>query len=250
MFGGAMLPMSLAKTRKSKGDKGRNAEKASNELSNLFAAPKSKKDSATSLEFGEEELETEEYGAFRRHTSPSLKAGPGGSFFKSRDPRLPPSSPGSNHSTLSSHNRSSTSSSARSLTDGHPIPTSSTHPPPKLLHSQSYSHPQSSSLVPRYRGLTPEPEPEPDAFAEETRVLYRCATVYPFLPPPETRYHSLPFLTLHVGDTVDVLSEEGHPSEHEDMPLYVDDGDDCMLVARDENGRVGWVLASFVVQMS
>jgi len=59
---------------------------------------------------------------------------------------------------------------------------------------------------------------------------------------------TLPMLTLHVGDTVQVLHEAGHPSEHT-LPIFVDDGDDCLLVARDERGNVGWLLASFVLPL-
>ena len=54
-------------------------------------------------------------------------------------------------------------------------------------------------------------------------------------------------LRLQVGDVVDVLFEAGHPAQHRDLPIYVDDGDDTLLLARDEQGEVGWVLASFVL---
>jgi len=59
----------------------------------------------------------------------------------------------------------------------------------------------------------------------------------------------LSFLTLDVGDVVDILLEDGHPSTHEGLPIYIDDGDDCMLVGRDERDNIGWCLASFVMPL-
>lgn len=56
------------------------------------------------------------------------------------------------------------------------------------------------------------------------------------------------------GDSFDVLREYGHPSTHVDLPLYVDDGEDCLLLVRARNkgggyeaGDVGWALASFLL---
>ncbi|KAG8880308.1 hypothetical protein FRB97_000921 [Tulasnella sp. 331] len=92
-------------------------------------------------------------------------------------------------------------------------------------------------LLPIHNQLDPPPSP-----------LYSCATLVAFLPPSHVVYMNLPFLTLHVGDTIQVLYEAGHPSEHS-LPIYVDEGDDCLLVARDELGRVGWAFASFVMPL-
>lgn len=57
----------------------------------------------------------------------------------------------------------------------------------------------------------------------------------------------------------DVLQEAGHPSLHPNLPLIVDEGEDCLLLCRSRNGggvggigdggeeeRVGWALASFL----
>ncbi|KAG8990976.1 hypothetical protein FRB90_001524 [Tulasnella sp. 427] len=83
-----------------------------------------------------------------------------------------------------------------------------------------------------------EPPPSP---------LYACTTVCPFKHDRSVTYMSLPMLDLDIGDTVQVLYEAGHPRDHA-LPGYVDEGDDCLLAARDENtGRVGWVLASYVI---
>ncbi|KAG9009841.1 hypothetical protein FRB94_013543 [Tulasnella sp. JGI-2019a] len=85
-----------------------------------------------------------------------------------------------------------------------------------------------------------EPPPSP---------LYACATLVQFKPLSNVPYMNLPFLTLHVGDTIQVLYEAGHPSEHP-LPFFVDEGDDCLLVVRDEAGRVGWAFASFLVPLT
>ena len=75
------------------------------------------------------------------------------------------------------------------------------------------------------------------------------STIHPFHPPPGARHQSLPFLDLEINDVVDILLEDGHPSQHPDLPIYVDDGDDCMLVGRDERENIGWCLASFVMPL-
>ncbi|KAG8922007.1 hypothetical protein FRC02_012212 [Tulasnella sp. 418] len=87
----------------------------------------------------------------------------------------------------------------------------------------------------------------PDHLAPPPSPLYSCTTIVPLLPPPDTPYYmSLPILRLYVGDTIEVLHEAGHPSQHS-LPFQVDDGDDCVLLARDESGRIGWAFASFVI---
>ncbi|KAF9235247.1 hypothetical protein BU15DRAFT_89614 [Melanogaster broomeanus] len=74
------------------------------------------------------------------------------------------------------------------------------------------------------------------------------------LPVRWVSYRNLPFFPLVHGDLFDVLREYGHPSTHVDLPLYVDDGEDCLLLVRArsksggyEAGEVGWALASFLV---
>jgi len=59
----------------------------------------------------------------------------------------------------------------------------------------------------------------------------------------------MPFFTLQVNAVFDVLREFGHPSLHPDLPLYVDDGEDCLLLVRDYVGQVGWSLASFLIPL-
>ena len=52
---------------------------------------------------------------------------------------------------------------------------------------------------------------------------------------------------LEVGEEFDILDEWGHPSNHPDLPLFVDEGEDCLLLVRDEAGHIGWALASFLI---
>ena len=61
---------------------------------------------------------------------------------------------------------------------------------------------------------------------------------------------------------LEVLQEAGHPSIHPKLPLWVDDGEDCLLLCRDggaggqngegkeAGGNVGWALASFLEPLS
>lgn len=93
-----------------------------------------------------------------------------------------------------------------------------------------------------------------------TRALYATRVIHPCDPPPGVSFRGLPFFRLEFGDMYDVLREYGHPSTHHDLPLYVDDGEDCLLLVRtraraerrrgDEDGNigeVGWALASFLI---
>lgn len=75
---------------------------------------------------------------------------------------------------------------------------------------------------------------------------YICQVVHPCKPPATVSYYSFPFFTLLKGDFYEVLQEAGHPSIHPKLPLYVDDGEDCLLLCRDQEGFIGWALASFL----
>ncbi|PIL33688.1 hypothetical protein GSI_04312 [Ganoderma sinense ZZ0214-1] len=121
-------------------------------------------------------------------------------------------------------------------------------------------HRRSPSL-PDYRGHTPSPSPNAPTFpppATSTRQrrsggqvpsLYECRVIHPCEPPEGVEYRSLPFFTLVVDEVYDILQEAGHPSVHRDLPLYVDDGEDCLLLVRNDAGDIGWALASFMVPM-
>lgn len=79
---------------------------------------------------------------------------------------------------------------------------------------------------------------------------YYCQVVHPCKPPATVSYYSFPFFTLSKGDVYEVLQEAGHPSIHPKLPLYVDDGEDCLLLCRDGDGLIGWALASFLEPVS
>ncbi|KAG5635652.1 hypothetical protein H0H81_010522 [Sphagnurus paluster] len=78
------------------------------------------------------------------------------------------------------------------------------------------------------------------------RTKYMCKVVHACQPPATVSYYSFPFFTLVKGGKLQVLHEAGHPSLHPKLPLYVDDGEDCLLLCRDKQGDVGWALASFL----
>jgi hypothetical protein len=65
-------------------------------------------------------------------------------------------------------------------------------------------------------------------------------------PPEGVEYFGLPFFKLSLDDIYCILRESGHPSQHKDLPLIVDAGEDCLLLARDMHGKLGWLLASFM----
>ena len=77
-------------------------------------------------------------------------------------------------------------------------------------------------------------------------ALYTCRVVHECDPPEDVEYYGLPFFKLYLDDIYDVLKEAGHPSQHKDLPLIVDAGEDCLLLARDMQGALGWLLASFM----
>ncbi|KAJ3881889.1 hypothetical protein F5051DRAFT_75464 [Lentinula edodes] len=78
------------------------------------------------------------------------------------------------------------------------------------------------------------------------QAKYACRVVHPCRPPAVVSYFGFPFFTLVEGDVYQILQEAGHPSIHPKLPLYVDDGEDCLLLCRNEVGTVGWALASFL----
>ena len=77
-------------------------------------------------------------------------------------------------------------------------------------------------------------------------AMYSCRVIHECEPPEGVQYYGLPFFRLSIDDVYDVLKEAGHPSRHRDLPLLVDEGEDCLLLARDSTGELGWLLASFL----
>jgi hypothetical protein len=78
------------------------------------------------------------------------------------------------------------------------------------------------------------------------QALYSCRVIHECEPPEGVQYYGLPFFRLSLDNVYDVLKEAGHPSRHRDLPLLVDEGEDCLLLARDSAGDLGWLLASFL----
>lgn len=89
----------------------------------------------------------------------------------------------------------------------------------------------------------------PPTNEKKVPALYRCVSTHPFRADKNIRHLALRFLTIRHGDLLDILSEAGHPSTHENLPIETDGGKDCMLVARDERGNIGWALASFLLPL-
>lgn len=139
------------------------------------------------------------------------------------------------------------SSSVKSL--GAPsslVPFSTDIPLPSYSPSAQFAHHTTSTAASRSRA---------SPTLATTRALYATRVIHACEPPPGVSYRGLPFFTLEYGDMYDVLREYGHPSTHADLPLYVDDGEDCLLLVRErakgngdgEGSEVGWALASFLV---
>lgn len=121
----------------------------------------------------------------------------------------------------------------------HRSPSAPGHPSQPFSQSITPSH--STPSTSRHQSRRPS--------SGGTRIppLYTCRVVHPCEPPPGVSYRDLPFFTLRTGDTYDVLQEAGHPAHHEDLPLYVDDGEDCLLLVRSRSEDIGWALASFML---
>ncbi|KAG9312331.1 hypothetical protein JVU11DRAFT_7647 [Chiua virens] len=121
--------------------------------------------------------------------------------------------------------------------------------PPYSPSQHPPTHAANGSLsLPSAQGTRPSPT------LASTRALYTTRAIHPCLPPSGVSYRGLPFFQLTYCDAFDVLREYGHPSTHVDLPLYVDDGEDCLLLVRArgkgtgyEAGDVGWALASFLL---
>ncbi|KAL6305114.1 hypothetical protein BKA93DRAFT_731664 [Sparassis latifolia] len=121
---------------------------------------------------------------------------------------------------------------------------------PSPASSINSRHRRSPSLpVISVTNISPSPSPKAATFTNGSKApaMYSCRVVHPCLPPPGISYKGLPFFTLREDDEFEVLREAGHPSTHPELPLYVDDGEDCLLLVRLRTGDIGWALASFLV---
>ncbi|KAF8963623.1 hypothetical protein BDZ97DRAFT_1919625 [Flammula alnicola] len=141
-----------------------------------------------------------------------------------------------------------------------PMATTTTSPKTKSKERPSHARKRSGStksitafFTGSDRNSNPAPPPDPQPLTASQRdswvskpAKYVCQVIHPCRPPASVQYYSFPFFTLQEGDLYQVLQEAGHPSIHPKLPLYVDDGEDCLLLCRDGNGVVGWALASFL----
>ena len=80
-----------------------------------------------------------------------------------------------------------------------------------------------------------------------TPVLYACEAVSPFRLDREVKYDGLGFHRLEIGTRLGIVQEYGHPCMHPLLPVQIDDGEDCLLLAMDEHENAGWAFASFLV---
>ena len=80
-----------------------------------------------------------------------------------------------------------------------------------------------------------------------TPVLYACEAVSPFHLGRDVVYKSYGFHRLEVGMRLGIVEEFGHPSTHPALPVHIDDGEDCLLLAMDVYDKIGWAFASFLV---
>ncbi|KAJ7821533.1 hypothetical protein B0H14DRAFT_2830957 [Mycena olivaceomarginata] len=123
------------------------------------------------------------------------------------------------------------------------------------------SSPPSGSAIRSQRSRPPSPPPPPDfdnAFTGAARratwlaapAQYSCRVVHPCTPPAAVSYFGFPFFALEEHALLGVLHEAGHPGTHPRLPLYVDEGEDCLLLCRDAGGEVGWALASFLAPLA
>ncbi|KAJ3534408.1 hypothetical protein NMY22_g6942 [Coprinellus aureogranulatus] len=153
----------------------------------------------------------------------------------------------------------STSKKRATPTDSSPpsIPSAPNGKPQRPAHNRN----RSSSITSFFKGhkstdgeptIPQMPDPKqhlPPVYTDQWAIKpakYVCQVIHPCNPPAEVSYFSFPFFDLQVGVFYEVLQEAGHPSIHPKLPLYVDEGEDCLLLCRDMQGKVGWALASFL----
>src|SRR6266478_2645839 len=116
------------------------------------------------------------------------------------------------------------------------------HPSPHAPHRQ-YTHPHPHPPMP------PIPQLTVSSRWYRAPVLYTCRVVHECAPTECVEYYGLPFFKLFLEDVYHVLKEAGHPSRHRDLPLLVDEGEDCLLLGCDSGGESGWLAASFLLSV-
>ena len=134
---------------------------------------------------------------------------------------------------------------------------------PNDMDTRITRRPQSDTLLerfPSHLSISPwtpkEPNPIPSTRQRRKSIvripqtaLYECRVIHPCQPPESVEYRDLPFFTLAVDEVYEILAEDGRPSTHPDLPLYVDDSEDCLMLMRNGAGDVGWGLATFLIPL-
>jgi hypothetical protein len=118
--------------------------------------------------------------------------------------------------------------------------------PRRARPSDAHHHPPSHAGHRHHPPVPSMPQLTVSSRWYSASALYTCRVVHECDPPEDVKYYGLPFFRLFLDDIYDVLKEAGHPSQHKDLPLVVDAGADCLLLARDMHGELGWLLASFM----
>ena len=125
-------------------------------------------------------------------------------------------------------------------------------------HGRSHSRSRSRPITPRAPSYPSHPTSPPLATAGSsssshsqgpysTPVLYACEAVSPFQLGRDVMYEDIGFHRLEVGTRLGIIQEFGHPCTHPLLPVHIDDGEDCLLLAMDGQGNVGWAFASFLI---
>jgi dynamin-binding protein len=119
-------------------------------------------------------------------------------------------------------------------------------PVPRRARTSDGINPQQQHGQHRHPPVPPPPRLTVSSRWYRAPALYACRVIHTCDPPQGVQYYGLPFFKLYIDDVYQVVKEAGHPSRHRDLPLFVDEGEDCLLLARDSSGALGWLLASFL----
>ena len=125
-------------------------------------------------------------------------------------------------------------------------------------HTRARSRSRSRPPTPRTPSYPSYPTPPPLIITDSsnsshsqgpysTPVLYACKAVSPFHLDRDALYEGIGFHRLEVGMRLGIVQEYGHPCTHPSLPVHIDDGEDCLLLAMDVYQKVGWAFASFLV---
>ena len=94
----------------------------------------------------------------------------------------------------------------------------------------------------------------PTLLSDDAPIMFTCTAVAVFTPK-DIRYAGLPFLSLDIGDLVNIIKDAGRPSQHPELEPVVSDGVDTLFIGRklpdrpDAEAEVGWLWASFVMPL-